>query len=106
MSEGHPDSDVDQALNTAAFVHMRDSVQALMDEGGYPLGDVTVAALGLWTVAHGLAALFISRPYLPFGDPEEFADRVLSAACLGGMVRGLGGTDRTPQQLVERLKGS
>ncbi|BBX86528.1 TetR/AcrR family transcriptional regulator [Mycolicibacterium aubagnense] len=109
MSEGHPGSDVDQALDTAAFVHMRDSVQALMDEGSYPrgdAGDVTVTALGLWTVAHGLAALFISRPYLPFGDLEEFADRVLSAACLGGMVRGLGGPDRTPDQLVERLKGS
>lgn len=109
MSEGHPGSDVDQALDTAAFVHMRDSVQALMDEGSYPrgdAGDVTVTALGLWTVAHGLAALFISRPYLPFGDLEEFADRVLSAACLGGMVRGLGGPDTTPRQLVERLRGS
>lgn len=109
MSEGHPGSDVDQALDTAAFVHMRDSVQALMDEGSYPrgdAGDVTVTALGLWTVAHGLAALFISRPYLPFGDLEEFADRVLSAACLGGMVRGLGGPDPTPRQRVERLKGS
>ena len=108
MSEGQPGSDVDQALDAAAFVHMRDSVQALMDEGSYPrgdAGDVTVTALGLWTVAHGLAALFISRPYLPFGDFEEFADRVLSAACLGGMVKGLGGPD-TPQQLVERLKGS
>lgn len=108
MSEGQPGSDVDQALDAAAFVHMRDSVQALMDEGRYPQGDacdVTATALGLWTVAHGLAALFISRPYLPFGDLEEFADRVLSAACLGGMVKGLGGPD-TPQQLVERLKGS
>jgi len=106
MSEGHPGSDVDQALDAAAFVHMRDSVQALMDEGNYPRGDVTVAALGLWTVAHGLAALFISRPYLPFGDLEEFADRVLSAACLGGMVRGLDASGTPPQQLVERLKGS
>ena len=106
MSEGHPGSDVDQALNTAAFVHMRDSVLVLMDEGSYPRGDVTAAALGLWAVAHGLAALFISRPYLPFGDLEDFADRVLSAACIGGMVRGLSGPDVGPQQLVERLKGS
>ncbi|WP_418003226.1 TetR/AcrR family transcriptional regulator [Mycobacterium sp. PDNC021] len=106
MSEGHPGSNVDEALNTAAFVHMRDSVQALMDEGSYPSGDVTVTALGLWTVAHGLAAQFISRPYLPFGDLEDFADQVLSAACLGGMVRGLAGPDATPQQLVERMKGA
>jgi AcrR family transcriptional regulator len=105
MAEGRPGSDVDMALNTAAFVHMRDTVQALMDEGSYPVGDATVAALDLWTVAHGLAALFVSLPYLAFGDPEEFADRVLTTACLGGMVRGLFGPDATPQQMVDRLKG-
>ncbi|MEZ0051645.1 AcrR family transcriptional regulator [Mycobacterium sp. MAA66] len=104
MAEGRPGSDVDLALNTAAFLHLRDSVQSLIDEGNYPGGDVTAAALGLWSVAHGLAALFVSRPYLPFGDPEEFADQVLSAACLGGMVRGLL-ADATPQEMVDRLRG-
>lgn len=105
MSEGRPGSDVDLALNTGAFIHMRDCVQSLMDEGNYPHGDVTAAALGLWTVAHGAAALLIARPYLPFGDTEEFTDRVLSAACLGGMVRGLFGPDATPQQMIDRLRG-
>ena len=114
MAEGGPGSDVDVALTTAAFTHMRDSVQALMDEGSYPREDVTVVALGLWAAAHGVAGLLVSRPYLPFGDPEEFADRVLGAACLGGMVRGLSpsaepatrpGPDATPQATIDRLKG-
>ena len=56
----------------------------------------------LLTVAHGVAALLISRPYLPFGDVEEFADRVMRSACGGHIVHGL---DRRstmpPQQTVE-----
>ncbi len=35
MSEGRPGSDVDIALNSSAFTHMRATVQALMDEGVY-----------------------------------------------------------------------
>ena len=46
-------------------------------------------ALELWTVAHGVAAMLISRPYLPWGDAEEFADRVLRAVCFGHIVSGL-----------------
>jgi len=38
MGEGGPDSDVDMALNTSAFVHLRNSVEALMSEGVYRLG--------------------------------------------------------------------
>jgi hypothetical protein len=28
------------------------------------------------------------RAYLPVGDPDEIADRLLGATCLGGMVKG------------------
>ena len=105
MAEGRPGSDVDMALNSSAFLHIRDSVQSLMDEGSYPPGDVTTAALELWTVAHGMSALFVSRPYLPFGDPDEFADRLFGVACLGGIVMGRFGPDATPQEAVDRLKG-
>jgi hypothetical protein len=35
-----------------------------------------------------VAALLISRPYLPWGDAEEFADRVLTAVCVGHIVSG------------------
>lgn len=103
MSEGTPGSNVDNTLNSSAFVHMRASVQALMDEGIYPPGDPTTVALELWTAAHGVAALLIAKPYLPFGDPEEFADRVLRAVCTGQLVTGIVGPDAAPEDTVNWL---
>ncbi|MBJ7337754.1 TetR/AcrR family transcriptional regulator [Mycolicibacterium sp.] len=104
MGEPRQGSDVDVALNSSAFEHLVGSVQALVDEGTYPAGDVTVAALELLTVAHGLAALMISRPYLPFGDTEEFADRVLQAAVCGRIVSGMIGSDVPPRRAVQLVK--
>jgi AcrR family transcriptional regulator len=105
MGEGRPGSDVDMTLNSSAFVHMRNSVESLMAEGIYPPGDSTVMALELWTVAHGVAALLISRPYLPWGDAEEFADRVMRAVCCGHVVTGIIGTELSPKETIARLKG-
>ena len=105
MGEGRPGSDVDITLNSSAFVHMRNAVESLMAEGIYPPGDATAAALELWTVAHGVAALLISRPYLPWGDAEEFADRVMRAVCCGQIVSGLVGPDASPSETIARLKG-
>ncbi|BBX31206.1 TetR family transcriptional regulator [Mycolicibacterium mageritense DSM 44476 = CIP 104973] len=105
MGEGRPGSDVDMTLNSSAFVHMRTSVENLMAEGIYPQGDATTMALELWTAAHGVAAMLISKPYLPWGDAEEFTDRVLRAVCLGQIMSGIIGTDLSPQESVARLKG-
>ncbi|HET6731792.1 TetR-like C-terminal domain-containing protein, partial [Mycobacterium sp.] len=105
MGEGRPDSDVDMTLNTSAFVHLRNAVESLMAEGTYPVGDPTAYALELWTAAHGVAALLMSRPYLPWGDAEEFADRVLRAVCIGHIVAGMIGPKSSPQETVARLKG-
>lgn len=105
MGEGRPGSDVDMTLNSSAFVHMRATIESLMDEGIYPTGNATMAALELWTAAHGVATLLISRPYLPFGDVEAFTDRVLRSACCGYLVTGMIGVDVPPQEAVARLKG-
>jgi AcrR family transcriptional regulator len=105
MSESRPGSDVDMALNTSAFVHMRNAVEALIADGTYPAGDATTFALELWTVAHGLAALLISRPYLPWGDTEVFVDRVLRAMCVGQIVTGPLDLDLSPPQTIGMLKG-
>lgn len=105
MGEGRPGSDVDVTLNSSAFVHMRTTIEALIEEGVYPPGDSTMAALELWTVTHGVVAMLISRPYLPFGDVEDFADRVLRSACCGYIVTGLIGVDVSPQETVKRMKG-
>jgi AcrR family transcriptional regulator len=105
MGEGRVGSDVDVALNSSAFVHMRSSIEALIEEGIFPAGDDPVmAALELWSVAHGVAALLISRPYLPFGDAEEFADRTLRSVCAGHIVTGAMAVDVPPQEAVARIK--
>lgn len=104
MGEGHPGSDVDMTLASSAFVHMRTTIETLMDEGTYPPGDPTSAALELWTAAHGVAALLIAKPYLPWGDAEEFTDRVLRSVCCGHIVSGLVGLDTTPDDTIKKLE--
>src|SRR5689334_16484994 len=42
MGEGRPGSDVDVALNSSAFTHIRNTVETLMTEGVLPQGDSTV----------------------------------------------------------------
>ncbi len=103
MGEGNPGSDVDVTLASSAFQHMRASVEALIAEGVYPQGDSTTAALELWAAVHGVAALLIAKPYLPWGDAEEFADRVLSAVCCGRIVYGIVGADSTPEETIAKL---
>ncbi|UMB70844.1 TetR/AcrR family transcriptional regulator [Mycobacterium paraterrae] len=103
MSEWKSDSHVDAALASSAFEHICATVKALIAEGILPAGDASDIALELWSAAHGVAALLIAKPHLPFGDAEAFADRVLRAVFSGHMVAGLVGADATPQQVVERL---
>ena len=101
MGEWRSGSDVDIALDSSAFKHMRASVQTLMDEGVYRTDDPTTIALELWTVSHGVAAILIAKPHLPYGDIDAFADRVLGAVLCGHMVAGLVGAEATSQQLVD-----
>ncbi|OBJ60411.1 TetR/AcrR family transcriptional regulator [Mycobacterium sp. 1423905.2] len=101
MGELRSGSNVDMALDSSAFQHMCASVRTLMDEGMYRTDDPTTIALELWTAAHGVAALLIAKPHLPFGDVEAFADRVLGAVLCGHMVAGLVGSEVTSAQLVD-----
>lgn len=103
MGEWKSNSDVDAALASSAFEHMCVTVETLMGEGLLPPGDATGIALELWSAAHGVAALLIAKPHLPFGDPEAFTDRVLRAVFSGNMVAGLVGADASAQEVVERL---
>jgi AcrR family transcriptional regulator len=103
MGEGRPGGDIDVTLTSSAFMHMRTSVQRLMDDGIYAPADPTTVALELWTVAHGVAALLIAKPYLPWGEVEAFTDRVMKAACCGQIVNGMLGPDVSPQDTVDWL---
>jgi AcrR family transcriptional regulator len=105
MGESRPGSDVDIALNSSAFVHLRHAVEALMREGVYPPEDPTMTALELLAVAHGVAAMLISKPYLPWGDAEVFADRVLTSACIGHIVSSAIDPDVPPAEAIALLKG-
>ena len=73
-----------------------------------PLG--TAVALELLTAAHGVASMLIAKPHLPWGDVEDFADRVLTAVCLGQITRGAidrdapGGPDRHPTERTTRCR--
>jgi AcrR family transcriptional regulator len=101
MGEWRSGSNVDIALDSTAFKHMRASAQTLMDEGVYRTDDPTTIALELWTVAHGVAAILIAKPHLPYGDVDAFADRVLGAVLCGHMVAGVVGSDATSGELVQ-----
>lgn len=80
--------DVDIVLRTAAFTHFRETIEACMAEGVFTPADPTPIAIQLWSAAHGIASLLIAKPYLPWGDPEAIAYRVLEAAAIGISVSG------------------
>jgi AcrR family transcriptional regulator len=105
MGEARPGNDVDITLRSNVFAHLRNSVESLMADGTYPPEDPTIVALELWTAAHGVASLLVSRPYLPWGDAEEFADRVMTAACCGHVVASLVEPGATVQETIARMKG-
>lgn len=100
MGEWRSGSSVDTTLNTSAFTHILATVQRLMDDGTYRPGDATTVALELWSALHGVAALLITKPHLPFGDAKAFVDRVLSSVFCGQLVMGYCGRDATPQMLA------
>jgi AcrR family transcriptional regulator len=74
---------VDVVLGSSAFNHFVASVQECIDEGVFADGDPIQIALEMWAVAHGIASLQIAKPYLPWGDLDESASRVLETACVG-----------------------
>lgn len=103
MGEWRLGSSIDVALDSSAFKHIRATVQTLMEAGIYEPEDPTTVALELWTAAHGVAAMLIAKPHLPFGDAEAFADRVLCSIFCGRVVAGFAGPHATPEQWVARV---
>jgi len=100
MGEWRSGSNIDIALDSSAFTHLRATVQTLIEHGIYQPGDPTVVALEFWTTAHGVAAMLIAKPHLPFGDAEVFADRVLCSVFCGRVVAGFSIPHALPEQWV------
>jgi AcrR family transcriptional regulator len=92
-------SELDRTLRDAAFSHLRETVEACMDEGIFARADSLVITLQLWAAAHGIASLLVTKPYLPWGDVDEVADQVLCAAAGGRVLTDRLGADATPEGL-------
>ncbi|MEU6561726.1 TetR/AcrR family transcriptional regulator [Nocardia nova] len=90
---GSGPSTVDQVLGSGAFQRFSQTVRDAMDTGLITPGDPMPVVLELWSTVHGVVSLMIAKPYLPWGDPEQIADRVMAAACLGRAVLDVIGGD-------------
>lgn len=96
-------SQLDQMLQESAFAHFMETVTACMDAGIFAPGDPLPVTLQLWAAAHGIAALMIAKPQLPWGDVEAAADPVLCAAALGRATADLIGPDLSPPAITRWL---
>jgi AcrR family transcriptional regulator len=82
---------VDEILATSAFAHFQATIRACMDAGIFASGDPLPVTLDLWAAAHGIASLMIAKPYLPWGELDVVADRILCAAAMGQIMAALVG---------------
>jgi AcrR family transcriptional regulator len=96
-------SHLDQILADSAFTHFMAVVSDCMDAGIFAKGDPVPVSMELWSAAHGIASLMITKPYLPWGDKEDFANRVLRAAALGRAADDLLGGDLSPADVAAWL---
>ena len=96
-------SRLDHVLRDSAFCHFAETVAACMDAGIFTKGDPVPVAMELWAAAHGIAALLVAKPFLPWGDKLAFANRVLRSAALGHAVNDLQGGAMTPADVTAWL---
>ena len=94
---------VDEALAGSAFAHLHEAVRDCMDAGVFAQGETLPIALDLWSAAHGVAALIIAKPYLPWGDTGEVARRMLCAIALGHGTADLVGPEPTTAAMTTWL---
>ncbi|WP_433598881.1 TetR/AcrR family transcriptional regulator [Nocardia sp. CA-135953] len=102
MTPGETAGAVDQVLTSSAFAHLAATVTECMNLGVVTPGDPVPVVLELWSTAHGVASLLIAKPYLPWGDVEAFADRILRSICVGRVViDNVLGEDVSPDAVAE-----
>ena len=78
-----PRPDVDQMLANGCFVHFQAAVEECIAAGDIAGGDSLATTIELWSAAHGITALMVTKPDLPVADPIAMAERVLVAAAAG-----------------------
>jgi AcrR family transcriptional regulator len=97
------DDGVDEVLASSAFTHFNATVVECIEAGIFVADDPLPITFDLWAAAHGIAALLVAKSYLPWGDPEVAADRVLCAAALGHAAAGLFEGQPTPDAVTAWL---
>ena len=97
-----PNIEVDEVLHSSSFAHLQATVEECVDTGVFQ-GDPLAITFEMWAAAHGVAALMIAKPYLPFGAAEDFADSALCAAAIGHAVRPMLGDGPMPGAITEWL---
>jgi AcrR family transcriptional regulator len=100
---GEAMSSLDQVIADSAFAHFMAVVSDCMDTGIFAKGDPVPITIELWSAAHGVASLMVAKPFLPWGEKMEFANRVLRSAALGRAVADLIG-DPEPGDIETWLK--
>jgi len=100
-----PIPEVDRVVASGAFMHFTQAVVECIDAGIFRAGDPVPVTLQLWSAAHGIAALMITKPFLPWGDADEMIDRVLCAAALGAAASDLIGEHPQPADIAAWLAG-
>jgi AcrR family transcriptional regulator len=93
----------DEVLRGSGFDQISATIVDCMRAGIFAERDPMPLALELWAAAHGIAALLIAKPYLPWGDPEVIAEHVLRAAAMGHAVVDLLGGDPSVAEFVAWL---
>lgn len=93
----------DEVLRGSGFEQISATIVDCMRAGIFAEGDPLPLALELWAAAHGIAALLIAKPYLPWGDPEVVAEHVLRAAAVGHAVADRLGGDPSVAEFVTWL---
>jgi AcrR family transcriptional regulator len=96
-----PNVEVDDVLRSSAFEHFNATVVECIEAGVFVAEDPLPITFALWTAAHGVASLVIAKPYLPWGDIDAFANRVLAAAAAGHAAVGLFAEPPTPDSMTE-----
>lgn len=86
-------SEADRVLGTTAITLLSQTITECMDAGIFAQGDTVPIVLELWAAAHGIASLLVAKPFLPWGDVEEAATRVLRNAAVGRAIADAIGED-------------
>jgi AcrR family transcriptional regulator len=82
MMAGPSPHDPADDIGSGAFGHLLESVVGSIGLGVLE-GDPIELGLKLWAAAHGLAALLISKPTMPWPPLEDLIDNTLCFAALG-----------------------